>query len=171
MFVLVLRLPLPLNPAGALEPAFALGRGLKAACALGAEFAVFELDAVLAPPVELDALLGCRSNWTPHSAAVESEAGLLPVPLDAVLALPVELDAALALLPVAARPEEPTLCVFRLSATALGWQIGAVGLAAVPAVSVRRSWRQAWPRTAGRRFVALEPAPAATARTRSRAWH
>ncbi len=100
VFVLVLRLPLPLNPAGALEPAFALSRGLKAACALGAEFAAFELDAVLALPVELDALL---------TLSVELDAALvLPVPLDAVLALPVELDAAPAP-PVTARPEEPTV--------------------------------------------------------------
>ncbi len=91
VFMLALRLPLPLNPAGALEPAFALGRGLKAACVLGAELAVFELDAVLALPVELDGALAP------------------PVPLDAALVLPLELDAAFAL-PVAARPEEPELC-------------------------------------------------------------
>jgi hypothetical protein len=109
-FALVLRLPLPLVPAGAPEPAFALDRGLKAACALGVELAVFELDAVLALlveldlapalPVELDAVL---------ALPVELDAALAPpVELDAVLALLVELDAALAL-PAEARPEEPTL--------------------------------------------------------------
>jgi len=82
-FALVLRLPLLLVPAGALEPAFALDRGLKAAGAFVVELALFELEAVLALPVELDA----------------------------VLALPVESDAAFAL-PVEAGLEEPTLWAF-----------------------------------------------------------
>jgi len=54
-FALVLRLRLLLVPAGAFEPAFALDRGLKAAGAFGVELVVFELDTVLALPVESDA--------------------------------------------------------------------------------------------------------------------
>ncbi|MGB7099360.1 MAG: hypothetical protein WBD95_11435 [Xanthobacteraceae bacterium] len=96
---------------------------MKAICALGAELAVFELDAALALLVELDALLGLPVELDAALVLpveleavfvlpVESDAALaLPVPLGAALALPVESDAALAL-PVAARPEEPTLCVF-----------------------------------------------------------
>jgi|SRR5580692_46731 hypothetical protein len=53
-----------------------------------------------------------------------------------------------------------------------GWPVVEVDLSVEsPLELARRSWRQAKPQTAGRRFAVLGLAPAATATRRLRAWH